>query len=727
MIGRCAGLALCALSLAACDNLLGLHEINPDGEVVALSFAPVSKTLPSQPLGLLTVTALDIRNHPVPGFTGEVTLTFGNNPSGAALLGTIGATAVEGVARFDLVGIDKPGVGYTLVASTPGLPAATSEPIDIVAPAFTPIATGIPGGLVTSVAVSPAPAGGTASLFAGAGDGVYKSVDGGATWRLANFGADVAARLAADPSRPGVVYLGRTTGSVPYFLKKTVDGGANWHELALNNRDLASSYVYHYTIDPKNPSVIYAASSKLRRSGDGGATWTDLALQAGCLQVAVDPMVADTLYCRAYASQNGQPIGIQKSSNGGASWGPANTGLQSMQVENIVATPGAVFAVNEGTLYRSTDGAASWTSLTPMYPSAIAYAPSMPQRVYLALGGSVLVSNDGGATFGTPVNAQDYLYNLTVDPTNPDLVYGAGNTLGVLVSTNAGATWSASSNGIDVHQASSVAVIPGAPGTLLATIRNAVIRSTNGGASWTTVVPREATVYVDPAVSTRVYLCGYQYLAVSTNSGATFTPGTATELTTYCQRLLIAGSTLYAVGGGQLLKSTDSGAHWVDTRLGASFYVYDAALADATGTVVVAATTGGVYRSTNAGGTFMQVTPETTYSIIADPKAPANLVVGSNSQSCGLRRSTDSGASFGALFAAGPCVEKLASAGGVLYAASTGALGATLQTSTDGGAQWTPVELAGVPRGLRISWIATSEDSTAVYVATDAGLYRGAK
>src|ERR1041384_8487720 len=93
---------------------------------------------------------------------------------------------------------------------------------------------------------SPAP---TRSSRRGAGDGVYKSVDGGANWKLASFGADITGRVVADPSRPGVVYEGRAGSVNSYFLKKTVDGGASWHNLAQGDRQFGFQYVYSFALD----------------------------------------------------------------------------------------------------------------------------------------------------------------------------------------------------------------------------------------------------------------------------------------------------------------------------------------------------------------------------------------------------------------------------------------------------------------------------------------------
>src|ERR1051325_5394916 len=435
-----AAIAVCAVSLAGCDSLVGLQDITPDGAPVALSLTSPGKGLAQQPLGPIQVDVLDVRNHPVTGFTGQITLALGNNPSGATLLGTVSAAAVGGTASFDLVGIDKVGAGYTLTASTDGVPSVTSDPINIVAPVFTPVATGIAGGPITGVAVSPAPAAGGATIFAGAGDGGYKRVDGGANWKLASFGADITGRVVADPSRPGVVYEGRAGSVNSYFLKKTVDGGASWHNLAQGDRQFGFQYVYSFALDPANPSVIYTAGQTPARSSDGGTTWTRLAVPSGCNQIAVDQATSDTVYCTGYTVMTGLVVGLYKSTNGGAAWAAANNGIANpTTVGNLFTTPKSIFVYADNMVYRSIDAGASWTGTTLLYPAAMAYAPSMPNRIYLANGGQIMVSNDGGANFTAAAGSvPDSIQGLAVDPTNPDIVYAAGNTGGLFVSRNAG-------------------------------------------------------------------------------------------------------------------------------------------------------------------------------------------------------------------------------------------------------------------------------------------------
>jgi photosystem II stability/assembly factor-like uncharacterized protein len=703
-----ASVALYALSLAACGNLLGLHDIVPDGEPVELSFLAEYRGVAEEPLGLVTVMAVDVQGKVVEDFTGEIQLALGDNPGAGTLLGTVTATAIRGIAHFEPVGIDRPGAGYTLVASAAGLRPATTTAIEIVAPRFTPVSVGLGGGRIAGIAASPAPSGGRTTVFASAGDGVYRSGDGGASWKPARFGGHLASRLIADPSQPGVVYSWSSRS-----LKKTMDGGGAWRELR--------QFPWAVALDPKNPLVIYVASSDLQRSTDGGLTWTDLDVR--CFDVMVDAVLADTLYCSVF-DQAAQHLVISRSSDGGETWNAIKRPGSSSYLQMIVATPTGIFVGTDEGLHRSTDAGDSWTRVSALFPYAMAYAPSMPDRLYLSNGTGISVSIDGGASFGAAVPTGDLTLDMAVDPVNPDVVYAAGSRSGVLVSLDGGRSWAPSSKGVGAHAIISVAVAPDAPDTLLTTTDRGTIRSTDGGMSWTTVTQAPVNVRFDPVVSTRAYLCGWSFFATSNDRGASFTGRHAAGLDSPCYGLLVAGTTLYATGSGRLLTSIDGGASWADTGLGPDLHVFSAALGDAAGKVVVVATPDGIHRSVDGGATFTKVTSDYTPSIVADPTVPMRIIGG---QCPGLRRSSDGGASFGDTVG-DACVYKLIGAGSSLHAVGAAQTGNVLLTSTDGGSTWTSVDITGIPgdRDVNITSIAASDDGSTVYLGTTAGLYKTA-
>src|SRR5207253_3217352 len=103
------------------------------------------------------VTALDPAGNPVPGFTGSVTVALGTNPGGATLGGTTTVAAVNGVASFSPLTLDKTGTGYALTATATGLTPATSSGFNITPGAASQLVFGTqPSTTVANRQISPA-------------------------------------------------------------------------------------------------------------------------------------------------------------------------------------------------------------------------------------------------------------------------------------------------------------------------------------------------------------------------------------------------------------------------------------------------------------------------------------------------------------------------------------------------------------------------------------------
>src|SRR5512143_2277783 len=114
-------------------------------------------TVAGTPIATIAVTAQDAVGNPVPGFTGDVTVSIGTNPGTGTLSGTTTVAAVAGVASFGTLSIDKSGTGYKLSASASGLTAATSGSFNITAgPAAQLVFTAQPLGAIAGANITPA-------------------------------------------------------------------------------------------------------------------------------------------------------------------------------------------------------------------------------------------------------------------------------------------------------------------------------------------------------------------------------------------------------------------------------------------------------------------------------------------------------------------------------------------------------------------------------------------
>ena len=223
--------------------------------------------------------------------------------------------------------------------------------------------------------------------------------------------------------------------------------------------------------------------------------------------------------------------GVFVSTNAGASWAPAGSGLYGgiFAMASDPSTPGTLYVSNGGHLYKSTDGAASWTRIDSGFPSnsviwAVTVDPTDPQRVYAAAKSTIERSTDGGATWtaatASPVQPSGYsISGLLVDKSDPSRVYASGTK--VWVSNDHGDTWSSSMSSFPGGDyAQSIAQDPGNPPHLLVGGFDHTYSSTDGGSSWTAQPIAGGAVAYDPSGD------GSEYVA--TDSGVEVSPDGAT-------------------------------------------------------------------------------------------------------------------------------------------------------------------------------------------------------
>lgn len=127
------------------------------------------------------------------------------------------------------------------------------------------------GGAVRALAVNPSS---PQTLYAGTGGGVFKSSDGGGSWRAVNtgLGNTTVSALAIDPVNPAILYAGTAGG-----VFKSVDAGAGWTDARAG---LGPVTVAALAVDPSNPAVLYAGTSTggVFKSIDGALNWVTASL-----------------------------------------------------------------------------------------------------------------------------------------------------------------------------------------------------------------------------------------------------------------------------------------------------------------------------------------------------------------------------------------------------------------------------------------------------------------
>ena len=250
----------------------------------------------------------------------------------------------------------------------------------------------------------------------GSGAGVFKSGDGGATWRLASDtlpNKDVLA-LAFGPTKPATLYA-----VIDMQAYASQDGAVTWKRLG-NTGVTDSFYVSLSASLPDAKLLFMTLSPGLIRSRDGGRTWQPLKdnlpgdeRNAAVLSVALDPKDPGVIYAGT-GGFVGDGHGVFKSTDGGDHWSSANSRMPDLRVTGLAVDPtnsSTVYALgDDGRFFKSTDAAATWTDLTDRLKTAgatweprrgrLMLDPAHAGAVYIGAGGSGwLYSGDGGSTW----------------------------------------------------------------------------------------------------------------------------------------------------------------------------------------------------------------------------------------------------------------------------------------------------------------------------------------
>ncbi|MGH9479601.1 MAG: WD40/YVTN/BNR-like repeat-containing protein, partial [Terriglobales bacterium] len=359
----------------------------------------------------------------------------------------------------------------------PASPRVTSATLSALRPRS--VGPGIVSGRIVSLAVVP----GHASTYyvAAASGGVWKTTNDGATFTpiFDHEGSYSIGTIELDPNHPDTLWVGtgennsQRTVSYGDGIYRSDDGGRTWRNLGLHN----SRHIGKIVIDPRDSNTVYvAAEGPLWTSGgdrgvfkttDGGKTWTNVLSvneHTGASDLAMDPRNPDVIYAATYQRERhvytlidgGPGSGIYKSTDAGKTWTRLRNGLPRQDLGRIglaisPANPGIIYATVEaadrsGGVYRSTDGGASWEKRNPIQSGAMYYAqivadPAVADRVY-ELDTTISVSNDGGRTFAALGEPNKHVDNhvLWIDPAN-DNHYLDGCDGGLYESWDRAASW----------------------------------------------------------------------------------------------------------------------------------------------------------------------------------------------------------------------------------------------------------------------------------------------
>src|SRR5215510_1505858 len=274
------------------------------------------------------------------------------------------------------------------------------------------------------------------------GGGLWKTADGGTSWRAVSDGrihSSSIGAVAVAPSNPDVVYIGTGEADIRGNIiqgdgaYKSTDGGKTWAHIGLADTQVISKIRVH----PTNPDLVYVAAfghhaapnpeRGVFRSKDGGKTWEKILFRdnkTGAIALLLDPNAPDVIYAAMWeAFRNSWEM-----SSGGAGSG----------------------------IFKSTDGGDHWTEISrnPGLPRAVLGKIGMDvsradsNRVYAqieAMDGGTFMSDDAGATWKKVSENRDvrqrafYYTRVFADPKDKDTFYEPN--VGFLKTTDAGKTW----------------------------------------------------------------------------------------------------------------------------------------------------------------------------------------------------------------------------------------------------------------------------------------------
>ena len=342
------------------------------------------------------------------------------------------------------------------------------------------------GGRVT--AVTGVPSQPYTYYFGATGGGVWKTEDGGLNWRPISdgfFKTGSVGAIAVSESDPNIVYVGMgeapIRGNVSHGdgMYKSLDAGKTWKRIGLED----TSQISRVRVHPRNPDIVYVAAlghvygpndqRGVFRSQDGGGTWENILYRddkTGCIDLILNPSNPRIIYAAfweffrtPYSLSSGGPGGgIFKSIDGGDTWTEIsrNSGLPKGLLGKIgitisPANPDRVWAIveaNDGGVFCSDDGGQTWRKMNEerrlrqraWYYSRIYADPKDAETVYV-LNTGFYRSVDRGRTYSSIRVPHGDNHDLWIDPENPDRMINS-NDGGANVSYNGGISWTDQDN-----------------------------------------------------------------------------------------------------------------------------------------------------------------------------------------------------------------------------------------------------------------------------------------
>ncbi len=286
------------------------------------------------------------------------------------------------------------------------------------------------------------------------GDGVYKSVDGGKTWKFVGLGdTRQISRIRIHPKNPDIAFVAAIghlwAGNDERGVFRTTDGGKTWKKILFRDRDTGANEVI---LDPSNPNIVYASFWQIRRtpwgfdsggagsgifkSNDGGDNWTEIShnkgLPAGVLgKIGITVSPVDTN--RIWAMIEAKDGGLYRSDDAGETWQKLSSDPRILQrpwyYMRVYADPqnaDTVYVLNVQ-FHKSIDGGRTFSNVgTPHSDNHDLWiAPNDANRMIEGNDGGANVTFDGGKSWTEQDQPTAQFYRVALDNEFPYNIYGA--------------------------------------------------------------------------------------------------------------------------------------------------------------------------------------------------------------------------------------------------------------------------------------------------------------